>query len=75
MKHARSVKAYFSVIRAVASMYNHIHPEYVAEGLDLLVELSLSSTNELRILRQQSLVKYRQTLSTELAEYIEKVRL
>lgn len=75
MKHARSVKAYFSVIRAVASMNNHIHPEYVAEGLDLLVELSLSSTNELRIMRQQSLVKYRQTLSTELAEYIEKVGL
>lgn len=53
-------------------MYNHIHPQYVAEGLDLLAELSLSSTNKVQIKIQRSLSKYSRALSTELTEYIEK---
>lgn len=55
-------------------MYSHIHSTYVAEGLDLLVELSMSSTTyELRILRQRSLANYARSLATELAEYIARV--
>lgn len=56
-------------------MYNHIHPTYIAEGLDLLVELSLSASHEVRIRRQRSLAEYSRTLSTELADYIETVGL
>lgn len=63
------------VIFPVAAMYNHVHPEYIAEGLDLLVELSLFSASELRIIRQRSLANYRRTLATELVDYIAKVEL
>lgn len=54
-------------------MYNQIHPNYIAEGLDLLNEVSLSTSVELRSRRQQSLQTYSLTLSTELADYMKQV--
>lgn len=71
--HAQFIKAYFSVIRAVASMYNHFHLVCVTEGLELLTQLSESATDDVRFRRRHSMAKYGWSLSTELADYIEGV--
>lgn len=54
-------------------MYNHIHLTFVADGLGLLTELSLSSTTEVRAMRHRSLENYSRSVSVELTEYIENV--
>lgn len=55
IKQARSVKAYFSILHAVASMYCSMHSNDITGGLDLLSELSLCSMTEISRRRQVSL--------------------
>lgn len=66
--------AYFSIIRAAASMYRHIHSSYLESGVDLLNELSMGGPETLRIARQQALATYNQRLARELKNYIENVK-
>lgn len=69
----QSVKAYFSITRAVAGMYNYVHQMYFDQGLELLHDLSLASTNAMRAARQRALETYCLRVATEIEVYVEGV--
>lgn len=66
--------AYFSIIRAAASMYRHIHSAYLETGVDLLRELSMAGPDDVRIARERALASYNQNLARELRNYIQEVK-
>lgn len=73
MNCAEFVKARFSIMRAIAVMYNQVHVAYLDQGLELLHDLGRAGSPAARAGRQRALETYCARTATEVEDYVDRV--
>jgi prophage DNA circulation protein len=67
------LKAYFSLLQDIASMYNRVHRQYIIQGIELCATLSKSSANnDPRSEVQERLSKYTEESALAVSKLVEE---